>query len=79
MLEYKNALLGTVGLICQETTSDIAEDAARLRASYNLSTPDAIQLATAIKSDAKAFLTNDSFLISVPDIDILVLDQVIQQ
>ena len=77
--QYQQILLNSPGLSCVSVSSDIAEEAARFRASYNLRTPDAIQLATAIKSDATAFLTNDSFLTSVPDIDILVLDQLIQQ
>src|SRR5512143_638462 len=40
-------------------TDDIAERAAFLRARYNVRTPDAIQLATAIVSGCHAFLTND--------------------
>jgi predicted nucleic acid-binding protein len=49
----------------------------RLRANYNLRTPDAIQLATAIQARATAFLTNDSFLTSVSDLEILILDQLV--
>lgn len=79
--QYQQVLLNSPGLSCVEVSSYIAEEAARLRASYNLRTPDAIQLATAIKTartpDSTYFLTNDSFLTSVPDIEILVLDQLI--
>ena len=39
--------------------ASIAASAAELRARYNLRTPDAIQLATAVASGAEAFLTND--------------------
>jgi predicted nucleic acid-binding protein len=56
-------------------TDDIAERAAFLRAHYNLKTPDAIQVATALVSGSRAFLTNDENLASVKGIDILVLDQ----
>lgn len=56
-------------------TDDIAERAAFLRAHYNLKTPDAIQVATALISGSRAFLTNDENLASVKGIDILVLDQ----
>ena len=81
--QYQQILLNSRGLSCVEVSSNIAEEAARLRASYNLRTPDAIQLATAIKTagnpDSTYFLTNDSFLTSVPDINILVLDQLIQE
>ena len=77
--QYQEALLNSDGLICEGVSSDIAEGAARLRAGYKSSAPDAIQLATAIQSGATSFLTNDSFLTSVPDVEILVLDQLIQQ
>jgi predicted nucleic acid-binding protein len=40
-----------------------------------LKTPDAIQVATALVSGSRAFLTNDENLASVKGIDILVLDQ----
>jgi predicted nucleic acid-binding protein len=56
-------------------TDDVAERAAFLRAHYNLKTPDAIQVATALISGCRAFLTNDETLASVEGIDILVLDQ----
>jgi predicted nucleic acid-binding protein len=56
-------------------TDDVAERAAFLRAHYNLKTPDAIQVATALISGCRAFLTNDETLASIEGIDILVLDQ----
>ena len=77
MRQYRQVLLNSNGLACVELSSDIAEAAARLRASYNLRTPDAIQLATAIKSGATAFLTNDSFFSSVQGMEILVLDRLV--
>jgi predicted nucleic acid-binding protein len=56
-------------------TDDVAERAAFLRAHYNLKTPDAIQVATALISGCRAFLTNDENLTSVEGIDILLLGQ----
>jgi predicted nucleic acid-binding protein len=55
-------------------TDDIAERAAFLRARYNLRTPDAIQVATALISGSPAFLTNDKSLSSIEGIDIVILD-----
>ena len=55
----------------------VAETAADLRASYNLRTPDALQLATAIVSGCQGFLTNDRGLIRVKTIPVLVLDDLI--
>ncbi|WP_225896572.1 type II toxin-antitoxin system VapC family toxin [Amazonocrinis nigriterrae] len=40
----------------------IAETAAQLRADSNLRTPDAIQIATAIRAGASFFVTNDARL-----------------
>ena len=75
--QYHQALLNANHLSCVAETGEIAEEAARLRANYNLSTPDAIQLATAIHWGATSFLTNDSFLTSVPNLEILILDQLV--
>ena len=52
----------------------IARSAADLRARYNLRTPDALHLATALDTDCDAFLTNDKTLKRVTDFRILVLD-----
>lgn len=51
-----------------------ARYAADLRARYNLRTPDALHIATSIVSGCDAFLTNDSSLKRVSEINILVLD-----
>ena len=56
-------------------TDDIAERAAFLRAQYNLRTPDAVQLATALVSGCYAFLTNDDRFSGVEGIRVLVLDK----
>jgi len=56
-----------------ELTGDIATIAARLRAKYNLKTPDSIQIATAIDCNADFFLTNDLKLKNVADINALTL------
>lgn len=41
------------------STPDITENAAKLRADYNLRTPDAIQMATAIYGGASFFFMNN--------------------
>ena len=51
----------------------VAEHAARLRAKYRLKTPDAIQIAVAIRGGCDAFLTNDGGLQRVQEIPVLVL------
>jgi predicted nucleic acid-binding protein len=45
----------------------------RLRASYNLQLPDALQIATAIEAGCDAFLTNDRMLSRVTDLRVVIL------
>ena len=71
---YRDLLFETEGLSTVEIDQAIAEEAARLRASYNIRTPDAIQLATAIFGGASFFLTNDIHLPSLPNLKTLVLE-----
>ncbi|MGN6541902.1 MAG: PIN domain-containing protein [Ginsengibacter sp.] len=46
--QYKDILTSAKGIEITDVTATIAEQAAFLRAKYNIRTPDAIQLATAI-------------------------------
>lgn len=57
-----------------DITPAIAEYAADLRARYNLRTPDALQLAGAIRRGCDAFLTNDANLQRVSELRVLTLD-----
>jgi len=52
----------TTAIELLDITAAIAEQAAQLRAKYNLRTPDPIQLATCIELGADCFLTNDNRL-----------------
>ncbi len=67
-------MLNQESLTVVELTPDIAETAAQLRASYNLRSPDSIQMATPIRENASFFLTNDARLPSLPGLTVLVLD-----
>jgi len=72
--ESREILLNQESLTVVELTPDIAETATQLRASYNLRSPDSIQMATAIREGASFFLTNDARLPSLPGLTVLVLD-----
>ena len=72
---FRSLILGTAGIDAVSLTAAIAEHAADLRARYNLRTPDAVQVATALHSGCDAFLTNDRDLRRVTEIPILVLDE----
>jgi predicted nucleic acid-binding protein len=57
-------------------TMNLADRAAELRAHYRLSTPDAIQLATAIGHKATRFYGNDRGLRRVQEIECVIVDDV---
>lgn len=57
--KYRDILLDSENFNLIQVSVQIAERAAQLRAIYNLRTPDAIQIATALESRCDAFLTND--------------------
>jgi predicted nucleic acid-binding protein len=73
--QYRDILLHAKGLTTLMLSQDITEEAARLRATHNIRTPDAIQMATATYAGASVFLTNDSCLPSLPELEVLILDE----
>ena len=77
VLDYQDILNETPDIEAFAVTSDIAEAAARLRANFNLRTPDAIQIATALVSQASLFLTNDKKLTKVPGLNALTIADVL--
>ncbi len=73
--QYRDILLNEEGLTTIDVSPAIAEEAAQLRATYNLQTPDSIQMATAISGGASFFLTNDARLPSLAELEVLVLEE----
>ncbi len=55
---------------------NISTKSAELRARYNLSLPDAFQVAVALTANCDAFLTNDATLKRVTEFNVLVLDEI---
>lgn len=53
----------------------IAIKAAELRAQYNLTLTDAVQIAVALEANCELFLTNDLKLKRISEIQVLVLDE----
>jgi predicted nucleic acid-binding protein len=72
-VSYRALLLQTQRFLSMRVNSAIADRAADLRARYNLRTPDAIQIATALQAGCEAFLTNDLALRRVTDLRVLAL------
>lgn len=75
--QYRDILFDQENLATFPVSPAIAELAAQLRATQNLRTPDAIQIATAIQGGATFFLTNDAGLPAIPGLEMLVLDELL--
>lgn len=71
---YRDLLFNGVNFNLFSLTASIAETAAKLRAKYNLRTPDALQIATALENGGDAFLCNDNGLKRVTELKTLILD-----
>lgn len=56
---------------------EIADLAARLRARFRLRTPDALQIASAMRTGTTAFVTNDRAFERVDGMKVLVLDDIV--
>ncbi len=55
----------------------IADTAARIRATHRLRTPDALQAATAVRSEVTGLVTNDAVFERVKEFETLVLDHLL--
>jgi predicted nucleic acid-binding protein len=73
--DYREIFDNTQHISLFPVTASVAERAAELRAQYNLKTPDALQVATAIVTNCDAFVTNDLGIKRVKEVRILVLDE----
>lgn len=70
---YRTALLEDVNLQLFDVGRSVAEEAARIGATYGYKTPDAILLATALLQRADVFVTNDIKLRRFPEVPVVVL------
>ena len=77
--KYRDILLYSGGLTTFEIFHEVSEMSSKLRAKYSIRTPDAIQIAVGLLYRASKFLTNDSALKKVSDIDVLVLDDFLKK
>lgn len=70
---YQQVLESMPNLTLSAVDSACAVQAAQIRAQTGLRTPDALQIAAAIRAGAEVFVTNDSRLRHVPQIRVAVL------
>ena len=75
---YRDIFIGSEVLTLIPVLPEVAEYAAHLRAHYQVRTPDALHLATALHAGATHFITNDDRLPAVPGIRIVLLDDLRQ-
>jgi predicted nucleic acid-binding protein len=78
--EYEAILVHFPNLSIVDVDRTVARAAAQLRAKYNVTPPDALQVAASLSFGAKAFLTNDRRLARLQELlDILVLDDYLEK
>jgi predicted nucleic acid-binding protein len=70
---YQQALLHSKQITTVFVDVSIAQRAMALRAQYHIRVPDALQIATALESEATALFTNDRRLSKIPDLQVFVL------
>lgn len=73
---YQHILTNSKYFSLVDIDKNIAEYAAQLRAVYNFKTPDALQVATAIKSGCDAILTNDKGLVRLQELQVVLVDDI---
>jgi predicted nucleic acid-binding protein len=78
MTMWKADLLRARHLRMVALSPTIAAEAARVRAVFQMKTPDAIQLATAREGCATSFVTNDGEPASIPGLRMIVLGRVLR-
>jgi predicted nucleic acid-binding protein len=70
LLKHYNQFFNANNLQIIELTADVVSLAADLRAKYPIKTPDALQMACALKSNAEIFVTGDKRLAVIEEINI---------
>lgn len=70
-VQYERALTAATGWRLVPVSQQVAVQAARFRAVYNLRLPDAIQVATAVVTGAQALVTHDKAFARIKGIQII--------
>lgn len=74
---YRRFLTATTEIQMLPIDRALLEASTRLRASYNLKTPDAIHAATALSAGCALFVTNDPVFRRVPGLPVVVLEELL--
>lgn len=76
--DYKYALTNFPNLKLRNLDPEVAEKAAEIRARHNTRLPDAIQIATSLIEEAEAFITNDTKLRNISEIEIIIMKEILE-
>jgi predicted nucleic acid-binding protein len=71
--DFVDLIVSGANTICVSIDPSVGAEAAALRAKYNLTLTDAIQIAVAMNASCDVFLTNDGHLGRVTEIPVLIL------
>ncbi len=77
--DFVDFILAGEPIFMVDTDTEIGYQAAYLRAKYNLKLPDALQVATAIRSGCEALLTNDDQLRRVSELRVLMIEDFVEE
>ena len=72
--KYRELLLNSFNFHIVPINATVAENAAHIRAAYDLHLPDAIQIAFALDVGCQAIVCNDHSMRSVTELPVLILD-----
>ncbi len=75
--DYLELLTTYPNLMIVEVDLQVAELASDLRARYGVRTPDALQVAAALRAGATGFITNDRRLKRVAELEVVLLDELL--
>jgi len=78
LLQDYERFLFQSGMILVPISQNLLKEAAQLRATTNLRTPDAIHVATALDIESTLFLTNDRRIGQIPNLSVIVLQDVLE-
>lgn len=74
---YKRAIVNRKNVFVLPVLRELLIDAAQIRADIGLKLPDAIHVATAVRSQCTTFLTNDDRLKSLDSLNVVLLSEAI--
>jgi predicted nucleic acid-binding protein len=73
--QFIDLITNTENISCVEIANEAGQQAAKLRAKYNLQLPDSLQVAVAIVTGCDAIFTNDAAFERITELQVLLLSK----